>query len=91
MTRLTDEIEITDPLGIHARPAAALTVAIRRSGAHVKLRFGSRSADATSVVQLLALGAGPRSRVTAELEGEPDAVAIALQALREHLNPEARA
>ena len=88
MKRIVEDIQITDPLGIHARPAAALAVAVRKSGARVTLRFGQNSADAASVVRLLGLGAGPRSRVTAEIEGEDDAVTAALAALRAHLCPE---
>ena len=91
MKRIVEEILITDPLGIHARPAAALAMAIRKSGARVKLLFGANSADATSVVRLLGLGAGPRSCVSAEIEGEDEAVAAALTALHTHLSPESAA
>jgi phosphotransferase system HPr (HPr) family protein len=89
MKRIIEEIQITDPLGIHARPAASLALAVRKSGARVTLRCGANSADATSVVRLLGLGAGPRSTVTAEIEGEDEAVASALAALRASLCPEA--
>ena len=51
MKRIVEDIQITDPLGIHARPAAALAVAVRKSGAHVTLRFGQNTADAASVVR----------------------------------------
>ena len=51
MKRIVEDIQITDPLGIHARPAAALAVAVRKSGARVTLRFGQNSADAASVVR----------------------------------------
>jgi hypothetical protein len=40
---------------------------------------------------LLGLGAGPRSRVSAEIEGEDEAVAAALTALHTHLSPESAA
>ena len=87
MKRVVEEIQITDPLGIHARPAAALAVAVRKSGALVTLRLGARSAEATSVVRLLGLGAGPRALITAEVEGDEAAVAAALAALHAHLRP----
>ena len=70
MKRIVEELQIADSLGIHARPAAALAVAVRKSGARVTLRFGANSADATSVVRLLGLRVPvhklrslPRSRV----------------------------
>jgi phosphotransferase system HPr-like phosphotransfer protein len=51
------------------------------------LRLGAKSAEATSVVRLLGLGAGPRALVTAEVEGDESAVAAALSALHAHLRP----
>ena len=84
--RVVDDIVIADPLGIHARPAAALAIAVAKSGARVTLRFGGKSADAKSLVQLLSLGAGPRSIVTAEVEGEEASIEAALTALRAHLS-----
>ena len=87
MKRVVEEIVITDPLGIHARPAAALAIAVGKSGAHVTLRYGAKTADAKSLVQLLSLGATARSSVTAEIEGEDDAIVAAQLALQAHLAP----
>ena len=84
--RVVQAIAIADPLGIHARPAAALAIAIAKSGARVTLRYGAKSADAKSLVQLLSLGAGPRSSITAEIEGDDDSsIEAALAALKAHL------
>jgi phosphotransferase system HPr (HPr) family protein len=85
--RVVEEIVVSDPLGIHARPAAALAIAVGKSGARVTLRYGAKSADAKSLVQLLSLGATARSSVTAEIEGEDDAIAAAQLALLAHLAP----
>jgi len=89
MKRIVEELQLTDPLGIHARPAAALAVALRKTGARVTLRLGANAVDATSVVRLLGLGAGPGARVTAEVEGDDEAAAAALMALHAHLCPPA--
>jgi phosphocarrier protein HPr len=85
--RVVEEIVISDPLGIHARPAAALAIAVGKSGALVTLRYGVKSANAKSLVQLLSLGATAGSSVTAEIEGEDDAIAAAQLALLAHLAP----
>lgn len=87
MRRVVEEIAVTDPLGIHARPAAALALAVGKSGARATLRFGTKSADAKSLVQLLSLGATLGSVVSAEIEGEDEAIAAVLTALREALSP----
>jgi phosphotransferase system HPr (HPr) family protein len=85
MKRVVEEFLIGDPLGIHARPAAAAALAIRKSGARVTVRFGTSSADAASIVQMLGLGAGPQARITVEIEGEDDAIEAARAAVVEHL------
>ncbi|MGP6159360.1 MAG: HPr family phosphocarrier protein [Vulcanimicrobiaceae bacterium] len=87
MKRVVEEVVVTDPLGIHARPAAALAMAVSKSGARVTLRLGAKSADAKSLIQLLSLGAAAGSHVSAEIEGEDEAIAAVIGALREQLAP----
>lgn len=87
MKRVVEEIVVTDPLGIHARPAAALALAAGKSGALVTLRCGAKSANAKSLIQILSLGAAAGSLVSAEIEGEDAAIAAVVAALREHLAP----
>jgi phosphotransferase system HPr (HPr) family protein len=71
----TLELTVIDPLGIHARPASVLAIAVKRSGAKVRLHIENRIADGASVVQMLGLGARQGSNVTLEIEGDDDAVA----------------
>jgi phosphotransferase system HPr (HPr) family protein len=80
--RVVEELKVSDPLGIHARPASALAVAVGKCGARVTLRHGAKTADARSVIQMIGLGATTNSIVTAEIEGECDAIDEALGALR---------
>jgi phosphocarrier protein len=87
MKRIVEDVVVTDPLGVHARPAAALVLAVSKSGARVTLRCGAKSADAKSLIQVLSLGAAAGSSVSAEIEGEDDAIAAVLAALREQLTP----
>lgn len=67
---------VTIPMrhGIHARPAARISTALKPFAARVTLHNGARSADGRSMVALLALGAGLGTVVRVEAEG-PDAAA----------------
>jgi phosphotransferase system HPr (HPr) family protein len=80
--KVVEQITVADPLGIHARPASALAIAVGKSGARVTLRYGQKIADARSVIQMLGLGALPNSVVTVEIEGEPAAVDEAIRAVQ---------
>jgi phosphotransferase system HPr (HPr) family protein len=87
MSKVSLEIVVTDPLGIHARPAAALAVAVGKSRARATLRYGAKEANAASVIQLLGLGATRDSLVTAEIEGDEAAIDAVSAALHAHLAP----
>jgi phosphotransferase system HPr (HPr) family protein len=88
--RVVEDVVVTDPLGVHARPAAALAVAVGRSGARVTVALGAKKTSAASVVGLLSLGAAHNSTITAEIEGEDEAVATAIAALHTYLRPQSQ-
>lgn len=52
-----DEIELTNEVGLHARPAALLTRCLQGLDARVTVRHGTREADAASVLALMSLDA----------------------------------
>ena len=62
---------ITIPMrhGIHARPAARISAALKPFSARVTLHHGGRTADGRSTVALLGLGAGLDDVVLIEAEG----------------------
>ena len=62
------EIIITNPQGLHARPASALVEQMKSFDAKVSVEVGAKSANAASIMSVLALGAttGNTARVTAE-------------------------
>jgi len=70
-------ITITDPVGLHARPAAVLVQAAGRYKSKVRLEFGNKQADARSIVQLLGLGVRQGSSVTVVAEGTDSEEALA--------------
>jgi phosphoenolpyruvate---glycerone phosphotransferase subunit DhaM len=76
---VTAELTLTLPnkLGLHARPAAAVARAMMGFDAAVTVHFGAATADARSVLALMALGTkrGDEIRVTATGPQADDALA----------------
>ncbi len=68
------ELVITNSHGLHARPAAVLVEQIKAFDAGVRIEVGSKTADAASIMSLLALGAGPGDEARVTSDG-PDAEA----------------
>jgi PTS hybrid protein len=63
------EFVLTNPLGLHARPAAVLARSVADLNAKVLLRFGERQADASSVLALMSLGAQGGDRIEVAATG----------------------
>ncbi|MDY3906150.1 MAG: HPr family phosphocarrier protein [Lawsonibacter sp.] len=60
---------ITNPVGIHARPAALLVETARGLTSAVTVRKGERSASADRLMALMLLGVVQGDQVTVTLEG----------------------
>lgn len=67
---------VTDPMGLHARTALAITKIVGQHKAKVKLANKNREAAATEVLQIMALTVEPGERVEIEAVG-PDAAGVA--------------
>ena len=76
---------VTDPSGLHARPAARFVQAASRFVSRIVIRQGGREADAKSLIAILGLTIRPSSEITLASEG-PDADA-AIAALEAELAP----
>ncbi|MBP2299381.1 phosphoenolpyruvate--protein phosphotransferase [Azospirillum picis] len=63
------------PTGLHARPATAWVETARAAAGRVRVRHGSETADAKTLVALLQLGLRPGDRITISADG-PDAAAV---------------
>ncbi|NUT45861.1 MAG: HPr family phosphocarrier protein, partial [Saccharothrix sp.] len=70
------EVELTNSVGLHARPAALVARALAPLQASVLVRFGAEEADAKSVLALMALGAPGGSRVEVVATGVEAAEAV---------------
>lgn len=80
------EVEITNPAGLHARPASLLVEAAKGLDAEISVQKGAKNANAKSIMSVLALGAVTGDTVTVTAEG-PDARS-AIEQLTEILQSE---
>ncbi|MEU4762538.1 dihydroxyacetone kinase phosphoryl donor subunit DhaM [Actinosynnema sp. NPDC023794] len=69
-------VELTNSVGLHARPAALVVRALDSLDASVVVRFGEESADAKSVLALMGLGAPGGARVEVVASGADAAEAV---------------
>jgi mannitol-1-phosphate 5-dehydrogenase len=68
-TRISEDILLSNPEGLHARPAAQIAERAQGLAASVQIRKGSKVANAASIMSLLALGAASGDTLTVIAEG----------------------
>ena len=81
MEELTEEVVVVNPLGIHARPAAALVQKVLPFESDIYLNFNGNRVNAKSIMGLLTLAAIKGARLTVTCKGS-DASA-AMEAVKE--------
>lgn len=67
---------ITDPVGIHARPAGALVKLAKSFKSEIRFSAGDKSAEADSILALMSLGAKQGTRLKIEAHGEDEREAL---------------
>lgn len=87
------DVTITNPHGLHARPATALVDLAKGFKATIRVRCGERVADAKSLISLLKLGVqnGETLRITAEGADAAQALAKVRAGIEAGLEDEAAA
>ena len=68
---------ITDPVGIHARPAGLLVKEVKKYGSTFTLTKGDKSADMSKLMKLMSLGVVQGDTVTIKVEGPDEEAAVA--------------
>jgi phosphocarrier protein len=68
---------ITDPVGIHARPAGLLVKEAKKYTSSVTIAKGDKSADAKKLMVLMSLGVKQGDNVKVTVAGEDEDVAVA--------------
>jgi phosphotransferase system HPr (HPr) family protein len=70
-------VEVVDPAGLHARPAARFVQVATRFASRITIRVGDREADAKSLIAVLGLTIRPGTQIAIQAEGDDDAAALA--------------
>ena len=60
---------ITDPVGIHARPAGMLVIEVKKYESKVTIKKGEKSTDATKLMMLMGLGVKCGDDIVVEVSG----------------------
>jgi phosphocarrier protein HPr len=83
---ITKVIQLTNPMGLHTRPATYIAKMLSDTTSAVFFTHQSRTADAKQVMDLLLLGAGESSRIIIKVEGNDASEVIAriTQAFESH-------
>ncbi len=68
---------ITDPVGIHARPAGLLVKAAKAYTSAITIAKGEKSAAATKLMALMSMGVKGGDTVHVTVEGDDEAAAAA--------------
>ena len=76
------DVTISDPVGIHAKPAGLLVKEASKYRSTVTVRKGRRTADAGKLMTLLSLGALRGDRLRVEVDGpDEEAAAAAVESI----------
>ncbi len=63
---------VTNELGMHARPAGVIAKIAMTAQDEIRLRANSDKVDATSIIDILTLGAVKGTKVVIEIENQDD-------------------
>ena len=73
---ITQEVKISNSLGLHARPAMQLVDLANRFDANLQIAKGERLVDAKSIMQVMTLAATQGTRLTISATGSDASQAI---------------
>ena len=66
------EYTITDPVGIHARPAGVLVKEIKKYASTVTVNKGEKSVNALKLMALMGMGIKQGDTIRVDVEGEDE-------------------
>ena len=77
-------VTIVNPEGLHARPCHAMVATANDYESSLQVRYGGRSVNGKSILQLMTLVAGPGAELELLADGQDaESLVVALQALIE--------
>jgi phosphocarrier protein len=68
----SQQIVVTNPTGLHARPASQLTQFAKSFDEKILLKYGAVQADPKSIIALLAAGIKSGAEITVEVTGDKE-------------------
>jgi len=74
---------IQDEVGMHARPAGLLVKEAKKYASKITIVYGDKSAEATKLMALMAMGIKNGEEITVQVEGDDEETAA--KALQEFL------
>ncbi len=69
-------ITINNPTGIHARPACELVAFAKKFRSEIILKYGAKEANCSSIISILALGAGIGAQINLIVSGDDEKIAL---------------
>lgn len=73
-------LTLTNPVGLHARPAAQMVKAAAKFKSKITLEGNGRKADAKSIIMVLGMGLRQNDVITISAEGADEEAAIEILA-----------
>lgn len=70
------EYTLSDPEGLHARPASKLMMTAMNFKSDIRVKHHHNTANAKSILELLALGAGWQDTILVQVSGEDEEEAL---------------
>lgn len=72
----TQRVKVRNPLGLHARPATAISRLLQKSRSKVFFTYRGDRINARSIMSVLMLAAGKNAQITIEVDGEDAEVTL---------------
>lgn len=70
MPKITEELEVLNEQGLHARPASLFVQIANKYSSKIKVRKGNQEVNGKSIMGILTLEAGKGSKIFMEIDGE---------------------
>lgn len=69
-------IDLTNPTGLHARPAKNFVNVVQQFSSNISVTYQDKQANGKSLISLLKLGAESGAQIRIEIEGEDEQTAF---------------
>lgn len=71
-----EDITITNPVGLHARPASIFVQTSNKFNSDIQVEYESKTANAKSILQVLSLGVKKGEKISLKINGVDEVQAL---------------